>query len=751
MIKIKKVGVIGSGVMGAGIAAQAANAGAEVVLLDIASKEGDKNAYSLKAKSRMEKHGAAGALMSAGLLDNIEIGNLDDDLNLLSGCDWIVEVVIENLDIKRELYSKIDSVRKAGSAVSSNTSTIPLAKLIDGMSDDMQASFFVTHFFNPPRHMRLLEFVTCDQTDVKVVDRVKAFCDKGMGKTIVDCKDRPGFIANRLGVFWMQCAVQEAVNLGISIEEADGVLSKPCGFPKTGVFGLFDLVGIDLMPHVAASLGKELESTDAFQAYVEPTAQVKKLIEDGFTGRKSGAGFYRIQKTENGRIKEVFDLKEMIYRPLNAIDLKSATFKPKALRDLLTCDDIGGQYAWQVLSKTLSYALELVGDACDYITGIDEAMRLGYNWKFGPFELIDLVGADWFAEQLKAKGLRVPTFLSKVNKKPLYRFENGEARQLNLEGQYSTIQRADGVLFLSDVKRISKPILSDTDGNLWDLGEGVLCLESTSKMNTFTTELLSFYEKAIEYTQDNAKALVIYNEGPLFAAGANLAEFLEQIEDENWDSLEQYVETGQKIFMALKYAPFPVVGAPAGGAYGGGVELLLHCDAVQAFSETYMGLVETNIGIIPGWGGCKEMMIRQNERNLPGLAYEVIRSASVSGSAYHAIDLGYLRPTDGVTMNRSRLLLDAKQKALSLVPDYSPRSLKALSSTCIILVEEETQSKHDQLISRFLGETVKNDEEAEWETITLNRERSFLMNLIRTDETVDRIKHMLATGKPLKN
>ena len=404
---IRKVAVIGSGVMGCGIAAQIANAGVPVLLLDIVPKEGPRNAVAAGAVAKALKTDPA-PFMSASAAKLIEVGNIDDDLAKVADCDWIVEVVVERLDIKQALYRKLEAVRRPGTAVSSNTSTIPLGTLIEGLPASFAADFMITHFFNPPRYMRLLELVTGPATNAELAGKVADFCDRVMGKSVVACKDSPGFIANRLGVYWMTAAVTETPLNGLTIEEADAVMGKPFGVPKTGVFGLMDLVGLDLMPHVNASMAGALPKSDPFHAINRDVPVVQKLIAEGYTGRKGKGGFYRLNKQGKARTKETVDLATGEFRPERRAELPELAGGAKNLRKLMTAPGRIGDYAWKVMGNTLAYAATLVPEATDEITAIDEAMRLGYNWRWGPFELMDMLGTDWVAEQLRAHGAPVP-------------------------------------------------------------------------------------------------------------------------------------------------------------------------------------------------------------------------------------------------------------------------------------------------------------------------------------------------------
>lgn len=776
---IKKVAVIGAGVMGAGIAAHVANAGVPVVLLDIVPAGAtNRNVIAETAVEKMLKADPA-PFMSKRCARLITTGNIEDHLDLLADCDWIVEAVIERLDIKQDLYKKVDAVRKAGSVVSSNTSTIPLDQLTDGLPDAFKADFCITHFFNPPRYMRLLEIVQGPQTRADAISAVSAFADVRLGKSVVMCKDRPGFIGNRLGILWILAATVEAIDNGLTVEEADAIIGRPFGIPKTGVFGLMDLVGLDLMPHVLASMVGSLPASDTFHVLNRDLDLIKKMIADGYTGRKGKGGFYRINKANGDKVKEAVDLKTGEYRvsvkpQLASISAANEAGK-KAAAALLAHADKGGVYARRVMARTLAYAASLVPDVTDSVADIDEAMRLGYNWKFGPFELIDSIGVDTLIAILGTEGMEVPPFLTAAVGKTFYKIEDGKRYELRLDGSYAELKRPDGVLMLEDIKRTSKPLLKNGSAALWDIGDGVVCLEFTSKMNALDPDILKLIGQAVKLVpQKGYKALVVYNEGSNFSVGANLGLAIFAANIAAWPIIEEMVEGGQKAYMALKHAPFPVVGAPSGMALGGGCEILLHCDAVQAHAETYMGLVEVGVGLIPGWGGCKEMLHRlSTSKMLPrgpmpsvAKAFETISTATVAKSAMDAQEKSFLRETDGITMNRYRLLADAKAKALALVDGYAPAEpvefrlpgpsgKVALEMALGQFRRMGKATPHDEVVSMQLagilsGGATDHTEVLKEEDI-LALERKAFMTLVRHPGTLARVEHMLLTGKPLRN
>lgn len=802
-MSIKKVAVIGSGVMGSGIAAQVANAGLPVLLLDIVPK--DAKDRSMLAKGAIEKMLKAdpAPFMRKSNAKLITPGNLEDDLDTLKDVDWIIEVVLEDLKIKHATYEKLNKVRKKGSIITSNTSTIPLHKLVEGIGKDFEKDFMITHFFNPPRYMRLLELVVGKNTRPDAVETIREICDVKLGKGVVQCNDTPGFIANRLGVFWLTVAVNEAVNQKISIEAADAIMSKPVGIPKTGIFGLIDLVGIDLMPKLSASLLSTLEKNDPYRKIFVDHPFVHGMIKEGYTGRKGKGGFYRLNpdpavKKEKQALKiNAGSFSESQYVKSDKPKLASMDAGKQGLKAVLTHEDIGGKYAWKVLSQTLAYAAFLVPEVADTIVEVDDGMKLGYNWKSGPFEMMDALGPAWLAGKLKEEDIEVPALLKKVGDGTFYKIENGKRQFFGTDGKYHDVKRPDGVLLLSDIKLSSKPVLKNASAKVWDVGDGVLCFEKTSKMNTFDEQIFDLLEETIKLIGDGKKqykALVVYNEASNFSAGANLGVAAFMINIAMWPQVEEFVARGQRVFMGLKFAPFPVVSAPSGLALGGGCEILLASDAVQPHAETYTGLVEVGVGIIPGWGGCKEMVLRFREREKQQFAkslgkvgkknlwfspdvtpmgaarkaFETIGTAQVAKSAFEAIDLGYFRESDNVTMNRDRLLYDAKQRALGLAKDYKPPvkaddirlpgagGKMALDLAVGDLKKSGKATPYDVVVSDALANVLTGGKKGDWtvkltEDDLLKLELSEFMKLLHNDGTLARIEYMLDNGKPLRN
>ncbi len=755
---IRRAAVIGAGVMGAGIAAQFANAGVPVLLLDV------KAAIAQAALDKLRQADPP-AFMHRGAAKLVTAGAVDDQRDGLAACDWIVEAVVERTEVKRALYDTLAGVKRPGAVLSSNTSTIPLAVLQQDMPDVLAADFLISHFFNPPRYMRLLELVAGPRTRPEAVARIAAFADHRLGKTVIHAKDTPGFVANRIGVYWLQAAVTGAVDLGLTIEEADAVLGPPAGIPRTGVFGLLDLVGLDLMPPVIASLAGALPSSDPLHRVVRDLPLLRRLIETGHTGRKGKGGFYR----RGAAGKEAVDLLSGDWRPVTAPRLDSLE-QGRDLKALMSHPDKGGRYAWSVLGGTLAYAAALVPAISESVAAVDEAMRLGYNWRWGPFELLDRLGPSWFAARLRDTGQAVPPLLERVGSGRFYRLESGRAQQFG-PGGYTDRTPPAGVLRLCDIKSLSQPVARNASAAVWDIGDGVLCLEFTSKMNAIDPDILALARQAIAL---KPTALIIHNEGENFSVGANIGLALFAANIGLWGEIERLVAEGQDTYRALREAPFPVVGAPSGMALGGGCEILLHCDAVQAHAETYMGLVETGVGAVPAWGGCKELLRRlQAAPALPrgpmpavSKAFETIALATVAKSAFEAKELGFLAAGDGITMNRDRLLAEAKARALALAVDYhppppttfhlpGPSGRVALMLAVDALRKSGKATPHDAVVAGHLATVLSGGDADVTEALTedgvLALERAAFMALIRQPATLARIEAMLETGKPLRN
>ncbi|HEY8036205.1 MAG TPA: 3-hydroxyacyl-CoA dehydrogenase NAD-binding domain-containing protein [Methylobacter sp.] len=768
---IKKVAVIGAGVMGSGIAAQIANAGIPVFLLDIVPKDADnRNAITESAIAKMLKAEPA-PFMHKNNARLVTPGNIEDHLSWLADVDWVIEAVIEDPGIKQALYRKLDNVCRSDTLISSNTSTLPLKLLTRDMPDSFKQRFMITHFFNPPRYMRLLELVSGAETRPELVGAVSRFADTHLGKDSVTCKDTPGFIGNRIGIYWLQYGLLEAIRLGLTVEQADTVMTV-FGIPKTGVFGLLDLVGLDLIPHILDGMKLALPKDDAFHQVNTLPELVQRMIADGYTGRKGKGGFYRLNETGGKRVKESINLQTGDYQFSEKFVLPDLPKTQDELRTFLSSDETVCQYGWNVLSNTLAYSASLIPEIADDIVAVDTAMRLGYNWKYGPFELLDRIGVDWFVDRLSAKNRNVPPLLA--NRHRLYKIDSGKRLHADLSGNYQPVRRTGGVLLLSDIKLQAPAVLENPSASLWDIGNGVACLEFHSKMNTLDMDSLAMVRQSIEKVKTGFSALVIHNDADNFSAGANLTLLVQAIHSQDWPAVEQLIEQGQQTYRALKYAPFPVVGAPSGLALGGGCEILLHCDAIQAHAELYIGLVEVGVGLVPGWGGCKEYLHRWLEFSrrpggpMPAIAqaFETIGMAKVSKSAAEAKEMLFLSTTDGITMNKNRLLADAKAKALKLVQNYTPpehagfhlpgASAKAAMDAVIRNYKLAGKiTDYDVEISQQLADVLSGGlcdiTEPLSEDDLLNLELNAFLHLVKQPGTLARLEHLLKTGKPLRN
>ncbi|MBV9287169.1 MAG: 3-hydroxyacyl-CoA dehydrogenase [Hyphomicrobiales bacterium] len=771
MKAINKVALIGGGPMGGVVVAHLANAGVKVLWLSY-RKPASGNPLSAAIEKMLKTSPAP--FMSKGAAKLIEVGNIDDDLGRVAECDWIIEAILERLDVKQAFYNKLDAVRRPGTPVSSNTSTIPLAKLVEGMPKAFRHDFMITHFFNPTRYMRLLEVVPGPDTDPAMVDAVAHFADVALGKSVIRCNDSPGFVANRLAIPWMAATMAETVDAGLTVEEADAVIGKPMGIPKTGVFGLVDLVGVDIGMETMTSMAGLLPKSDFYHIVNRDStlALLRKMVAEGLTGRKGKGGFYRLKRDGEAKIKEALHLHTAEYRPEQTPDIPES----KDLATLLATDTKYGRFAARVLGAVISYAASLVPSATADIESIDEAMRLGYNWRWGPFELADMVGVAKLIALLEREGLPVPALLRNAAGKSFYRIENGKRQFLGVDGAYHDIPRPPGVIMLEDIKRVAKPVLKNSSAAVWDIGDGVLCFEFTSKANSLDDKIIELLDKTIDLVQEKYKALVIYNEGQNFSVGANLGAALFAANIAAWGEIDKSVAAGQKTFKRLKYAPFPSVAAPSGMALGGGCEIVMHCSAVQASAESYIGLVETgSAGVVPGWGGSSELLARlRADKKMPrgpipavAKVLETVTNVTVSKSAAEAKELGFLRQTDGVTMNRYRLLADAKARALAMVPDYKPpappefiwmpgRSGQELARGMVHAYRQRGLAlPHDEVVNMALAEAVSGGDADLTDTLTeqqmLDLERAAFMRLVKTPATLARIEHVLETGKPLRN
>ena len=775
---IQKVAVIGSGVMGAGIAAHCANAGCEVLLLDIVPDGAeDRNSLSKTAIQNMHKSNPE-MLMHKRNSKRITPGNIEDDLHLLEDFDWVIEVVIENLDVKRDLYSRLCDNIGPETILSSNTSTLPRSKLVSELPRDVSSRFLITHFFNPPRYLPLLEVVSSHEVDESVVTRFCKFADHRLGKRVTMCNDRPGFIGNRLGVYFIQRAFKATLELGLSVEQADAMLGRPIGLPKTAVFALMDLVGIDLIPHVTESLLEHLPDDDPFHKIAGTGEEIiLNMIQDGYTGRKGKGGFYRLNKDGGKKVKEARNLYTGEYLNANRrAAFPSAKMGKRGISSLMDCNDEGARLVKEVLLDSLSYAAHIVPDVSDDIYSIDGAMKVGYNWKAGPFEMMDSIGVESMVERLESSGREVPSFLSLAAERgSFYGMEDGEITRLDPSGEMVIVNRPEDTLTVADLKRRGKPLRRNGSASIWDTGDGVLLVEYHTKMNAMDPMNMEMLLNAVDLAEsEDYKGIVIGNDATNFCAGANLGLALFAANLAAWKDLEDFIELGQDTYQTLKYCEVPVVAASAGLCLGGGAEVLMHCDAVQAHSESYVGLVEVGVGIIPAWGGCKELLGRLVDFGLVTngpmgavmKAFETIGTAQVAKSAEQARSMGFLGPQDGITMNRDRLLADAKRKVLDLSENYvppaprtyrlpGPTGLAGLNLALSDLALSGQATPHDVVVATSLAGILTGGNTditvAMEEDDILAMEKEAIATLGRHPDTLDRMQHMLETGKPLRN
>ena len=755
---IKKVVVIGSGTMGSGIAAQVANAGIPVVLLDLPSSEGTRNKIVENAKERIA-NSRPPLLVEKRKIDLIHVGNIEDNFNLVGEADWVVEAVVERIDIKHSIYKKIEDVRKPESVISSNTSTIPLKVLSENMSDEMKQNFCITHFFNPVRYMGLLEIVTEPINDKEKINLLKSFCDEKLGKGVIICKDTPGFLGNRVGVYAMQVAMTEAFKMGLTIEEADAVFGRPMGIPKTGVFGLYDLIGIDLMSDVLKSFIKELPKDDPFHEVAQENPFITKMIEDGYTGRKGKGGFYRINKESGQKILEAVNLKKGDYSPSKKIDL--GIDDKVNIEYLISRNDKYGEYAWSVLSKIVLYASSLIPDVTSEHNNIDEAIRLGFNWTMGPFEILDAISVKFFAKKdqnMKFNRFIREKYYSQINdsRKEWY----GET-QLYLDKHLNTFKR------IKHYTR-NRSNLYKGSAETYDLNNNTTIVEFTTKANTLDDNSMQILSKASEQN------LIIINGAMQFSAGVNLNYVMEYAKDSKWRGIEKFIFNFQQTCKNLKYSEFPVISAPSGLAIGGGFEVVCQSDYVVSHTNVVLGLVETLVGLIPAGGGCKEMLFRwmqsEESKDDPAFAplkvFDLIGYAKTANSPNEALPHKFLLEKDKVVINRDRLLHESEKLLEEIHKDYKPPEKPLFKLPGAVVRDKmheilENLYKDKKILDHGLevgkqlafvlsgGNTTMDTELNEDDLYAL--ELDAFMNLIQMPKTQERIKHTLETGKPLVN
>lgn len=742
--------VVGAGAMGSGIAAHLANAGVSVRLLDVVPDDAGEDRSRL-AREAIARQVKAGGFMLPVFADRVTPGNVVDDVAAYGAADWVIEAVFEDLAVKRDLYATIEAHRGAQTIVTSNTSTIPLAQLVEGRDEGFVAHFAITHFFNPPRQLPLLELVTGPRTEPGVAERLLQAGDHQLGKTVLRCRDTPGFLANRIGNFWMAVAAAEALRGEVDIETADAVMARAFGTPRTGVFGLFDLVGINLVPLIWTSFLKLLPADDGYHRYdITTEATFTGLLERGLVGRRGPGGFTRRQKTAEGPIDEVIDTATFEYRPRRTpVD---AALGVRGLKAVCETDSPGGRYAWAVLRELVDYCCTTAPEIADQVGLIDDAMKLGYAWQAGPFELADQVGAGWLVERFEAEGRAVPALLARASELGGFRPEPGRV----LAGDGGVVAEPTVPLRVAD----AVGVLAENDSaSLLDLGDGVACLTLKTKMNVCEPGVFDIVDEALARGgRGEFAALVIGTDHPrAFSAGANLNVFAGLIERNDADELRAFTERGQRSFARLRAASFPVVAAAHGLALGGGCELMLSAQHIVAAAELYAGFPERKVGLIPAWGGVTRTLIRAALRGHPdpaARAFALASTSAVSTSAFGAQADGLLLPSDEIVLNATRVLERAKAAALELV-GAERRVEPATFALHDPLLEPldaswSDASPTDRRIVGALAGMLTGDEPVT-ETELLRREIEVALELVVLPPNQDRMQHLLATNKPLEN
>jgi len=740
-MKIKNVVVIGSGTMGSGIAAHLCNANVPVTLLDL------KTEISEKARERIHKSRPP-LLIDKSKINNINVGNITDNFDVVKDADWVVEAVVERIDIKHQIYEKIFKARKDGAIVSSNTSSIPIKVLSEHLTDSEKKDFCITHFFNPVRYMGLLEIVKNENNDLNKINQLKEFCEVELGKGAIICNDTPGFLGNRVGVYAMQIAMTEAFKMKLSVEEADAIFGRPMGIPKTGVFGLYDLIGIDLMADVLKSFIKELPETDKFHEVAKEIPLVKKLIETGYTGRKGKGGFYRMNKTGATKIMEAINLETGDYSPSKKIDVKSDKVD---LNRLINRKDKYGKYAWSVISKIIKYASSLVPGITKEFNDIDEAMRLGFNWVKGPFEMLEEIGVKNFFDKIDDfKGNSFLENLSKTKNEDFY----GERQK------YTNIET------LGKVKKRAVSLDGNDSAKIYRFNDYNI-VEFTTKANALDYDSMDALKKATD------KPLIIINESMQFSAGVNLTYTMQFADKNDFKSIEKFIKYFQETCKHLKYSKYPVISAPSGLTLGGGFEVMVQSNFVVSHTNIVVGLVETIVGLIPAGGGCKEMLARwldtEEAKIDPNFAslkvFDIIGYGKTATSPVEAEPMKYLRPSDKKIMNRNSLL-EVSKKILHENKDFkAPEELKfklpgksargEMDKILEKLYNDKVILEHGVEVGKELAHVLSGGDTTMDKTLSeddlFKIELDAFMRLIETQKTQDRIKHTLSTGKPLVN
>jgi 3-hydroxyacyl-CoA dehydrogenase len=798
--KIRSAAVIGSGVMGGGIAALLAGAGVKTLLLDIVPfdlKDDEKN--DPVARNRIAKAGLDTVLTSMPSLlmqkkdvDLISIGNLEDDFDKLAECDWIVEVVVENLKIKKDLFQRIEPVRKKGSIVSSNTSGIPLKAMSEDLSSEFRQHFLGTHFFNPVRYMKLLEIIAGEETLPEIVEFMADYGERILGKGIVWAKDTPNFVGNRIGVQGIVKAMQLMLEDGLTIPEVDALFGPVMGRPKTAMFKTSDLVGLDTMGHVAKNTYDLVEGDEARESFVIPEF-VDKMIEKNLLGKKTQSGFYKTDLTpEWKKIRKVIDPETLEYAEYEPPDFpclaeaKKAGTLPEKIKSILYGEDKGAKFAWKVVANNLIYAANRIPEISDTIVDIDNAMKWGFNFEKGPFEAWDAIGVKKSVEKMENEGLKVPQLVIDMLESgaaSFYKSDNGKVFFYDFElKDYKELVVSKNIISLKAFRGANKVVKTCDSASLIDIGDGVFCCEFHTKMNALNGEIIDFIDGTYDYIDENGAGLVIGNQAGgmpgAFSAGADLAFVRELIEGKKYSEIESFLIKGQSGIQRGRYAPFPIVAAPYGMTLGGGCEVCLGADRIVAHAELYMGLVEIGVGLLPAGGGCLNLW-KKFINTIPKAVTDVdlakffvpvfmaIAMAKVSMSAAEARANGFLGPNDRIVFNRDYLIGEAKKEVSKMVDEgYAPpvkRKIKVFGESAQGMIDAEIfnmvsakfVSEHDAFLAKRIayvisGGEVRANSEVD-EDVILKLEREAFIDFIKEEKTIARIDHILKTGKPLRN
>jgi len=797
---IKKVAVLGSGVMGSRIACHFANIGVQVLLLDIAPKElmADEEKKGLKLDAPAVRNRIVNSALQAAVVANpsplyrksevnrIKTGNFDDNLKDIATCDWVIEVVVERLDIKKSLYERVEQFRKKGTLITSNTSGIPIHLLAEGRSDDFKQHFAGTHFFNPPRYLKLLEIIPTPDTKPDVLDFLLHYGDLYLGKTVVLAKDTPGFIANRVGVFALLDAMQTMQKLGLTVEETDKLTGPVIGHAKSATLRTSDVVGLDTTINVANGLAQGLPNDEAKDVFVLPDF-VKQMGENKWLGDKTGQGFYKKVKGEGGKSEiHALDLNTLEYKPLQKVKFatleltKSIDKLADRFKVLVSGKDKAGEFYRLSFGSLFAYVSNRIPEIADQLYKIDDALRAGFGWELGPFETWDALGVQAGIDLAKAAGRTVAPWVEEMlaaGNQTFYKVEAGVRKFYDKESQqYQAVAGVENFIILDNLRASGKVLWKNAGASVIDLGDGILNVEFHSKMNSLGTDVIQGLLKGVEMAENGYRGLVVGNDAPNFSAGANLGLVYMQAVEQEFDELNMMIQQFQQAMMRMRYSSIPVVGTPHGLTLGGGCELNLHCDRVVASAESYIGLVEFGVGLIPGGGGTKEMTLRtaakyeegEPEFNLLRNTYMTISTAKVSTSAAEAFDLGYLRRGDEIVVNSNRVIAQAKAAAIELADaGYSQPSQKTnikvhgkgalgmFMSGVYAMKLGNYISEHDEKIANKLayvmcGGDLSSPTEVS-EQYLLDLEREAFLSLCGERKTLERIQSILTTGKPLRN